>query len=76
MATELTVAEVVEQAAAPQSMTVDGQTVTERSANDIIALDRYAQGKTTASTTNTQGKPASGWGALRPARVVPPAATE
>jgi len=54
----------------PASVTTDGETVTMPNLKDLIAADKYLKGQTALSG----GK--SGWGALRPARVVPPAALE
>jgi len=72
MATELTTAEIIELASNPQSMTVDGQTVSERSASDIITLDKYSRARTATDSTNLNGGRLGGWGASTRERVKPP----
>lgn len=52
---------------APQTVSVDGQTVTERSANDIIALDKYVRAKQRSCTSK-----GNGWGSVGIARAIPP----
>jgi hypothetical protein len=70
---ELTSQQIADLAAAPQSTTTDGVTVTERSADDVIKLDRFATEK--AAATPAAGKPKSFWAGLRPAIAVPPGST-
>lgn len=49
---------LLELATAPASMSSDGTTVTERSASDLIALDKYFKARKSACTNG-------GWGGLR-----------
>lgn len=59
----------------PASATVDGSTVTAHPLGDVAdALDRAAARKSLTGP-NPHGGPRSGWGTLRPARVVPPGAS-
>lgn len=46
-----------------QSVTVDGQTIVRRSADDIIKLDQYQR---------AQGAPSNPWMGLRMRQIVPP----
>lgn len=72
MATEITTSELIDAAAAPQSVTVDGQTVSERSVEQLIKADQYASAKTALAGTNSNGGPRSAWGRTRAAVAVPP----
>jgi hypothetical protein len=74
MPTEITPADLIESATAPQSVTTDGVSVTERSVLEQIEADKYAAGKAALAGTNKNGGPKSGWRALRAGRVVPPGA--
>ena len=49
MATEMTPEEIAAAAASPETVTVDGVTVTARSADDLIKLDQYARQKSASS---------------------------
>ena len=60
---------LTELASAPQSMTVDNQSYSERNANDLIMLDQYLRAKKAACAGN------AGWGGMRVNRVIPPATT-
>lgn len=63
----LTQEQLLELAAAPQTNTTDGQTIVERSAADLIALDKHIASKRAKCATG-----GNAWGALGIARVVPP----
>lgn len=65
MADEITTEDIVTAALAPQSLTVDGMTVSERPVADLIAAERHVANK--AALAN--GK--SAWG-RRIAKAVPP----
>lgn len=54
----------------PAAASQDGRSATARPIRDLIEADQYLSGKEALS--NGQ----SGWAALRPARVVPPGASE
>lgn len=54
-------------AASPQNVTVDGQSVTERSASDIIALDKYVRAKRGACRSG-----GNAWARIGKAVAVPP----
>lgn len=56
-------------ASSPQSISVDGQTVTERSATDLILLDNHVRAKKAACVSN-----GNGWGRIGVAKAVPPSA--
>jgi hypothetical protein len=56
---------LVELANAPASVTVDGRSVTERSAQDIIAFDKHLAGRQLG---------ADGWGAIGARKMIPPGA--
>lgn len=64
--------EIHELAAAPASISVDGQSVSERSAADFIALEDRAIAKAALAGTNANGGPRSAWGRTRAALAVPP----
>lgn len=67
--------EQIEQAANdPQSFSADGETVTDRSIAERIAADKYLAQKDSLSGSSSNGQVKSGWGATRPARVIPPGA--
>jgi len=72
LATELTAEELVELASAPASVSVDGQTVSERSADDVIKLENRAIGKTVLAGANNNGGPRSAFNYCRPGRFKPP----
>lgn len=72
MATELTAEETLELASAPANIAVDGQSVSERSADDFIKLENRAIGKSALAGTNANGGPRSVWNRTRAARFVPP----
>ena len=57
--------QIAEDAAGPESATVDGVTVTKRSLQDLIEADRYLAGKRAVHPSY----------ALKRARLVPPGAT-
>lgn len=61
--------EIQELASAPQSTTTAGVSVTERSANDTIALDKYA-----AQKRATNAQPGSAFVGLRLGVISPPGA--
>lgn len=63
-----------ELAAEPQSTSVDGQSVTNRSADDVLKLRNAAAAEAAVAGTNANGGPVSMWSRLRPARAVPPGA--
>lgn len=63
----LTQEQLLELAAAPQVNTTDGQSITERSAADLIALDKHIASKKAKCATG-----GNAWGALGIARAVPP----
>jgi hypothetical protein len=65
---ELTHDDLVEAAKDPQTVTVDGQTVTAHNLKDLIALDKHIKGG--ASVEGGR----SAWGRTRTARAVPPGA--
>lgn len=69
---EPTADELYELAAAPQSMAVDGQSVSERSADDIIQLNNYAANRAALAGTNANGGPKSAWGQVRMGKACPP----
>ena len=71
---QLTPEQINELAAAPQFVMAGSQSVSERSADDVIKLDKFAAEKEAAEIVNSSGNPASGWGFLKPARAVPPSA--
>lgn len=56
---------ILELATAPASVSSDGTTVTERSASDLIALDKYFRQRK-ASCSN------GGWGGIRITKAVSP----
>lgn len=64
--TQLTASELLILARDEQSMTVDGQTVSARSANDIIALDQYA------ITKAAQAAGSDAWGNCGYRKAIPP----
>ena len=64
----LTSDEVADLTTEPAKVSVDGQSVESRPADDIIKLDRYAASK------SAMANGASGWATLRPAAVRPPGA--
>lgn len=61
-----------EAAEAPQSASVDGQSVSEHSLSERIKADQYIRGQQAMEGTNSAGGAKSGWNTLRPARFVPP----
>jgi hypothetical protein len=67
----LTPEQIAALAQSPESVSTDGLSTTERSAADVIALDRFAAEKRATATTP---KPVTGWASLRPAIAVPPGA--
>lgn len=58
--------------AEPTSASVDGQSVTSRPIQDLIAGEDKLAAKTIAAGVNANGGPRSGWNGLRPARIIPP----
>lgn len=65
--------DTIEEAAQdPASASSDGQSATARPIADLIAADRYLKGQQATESTNAQGGPRSGWGALRAAKAIPP----
>lgn len=65
----------IEQAATePASATSDGQSASSHPLPDLVEADQYLAGKTAVTGDNASGGPRSGWGMLRPARVIPPGA--
>lgn len=65
----------IEQAAGDPGMVVnDGQTVQSRPISGLIEADQYLNQKEVLGGANPQGGAKSGWGATRPARVIPPGA--
>lgn len=58
----------------PQSASADGQAVTQRSIQDLIAARRDVDAQTALTGSNTNSGPKSGWGALRTAKAIPPGA--
>lgn len=58
---------LIELAESVQSITVDGQSITERSATDIIALDKYA-----AAKRNSCRSGGNAWGMTGKAIGIPP----
>jgi hypothetical protein len=71
MATEVTPEAIAELATAPQSISTDGLSVSERPIQDVIAADQYAVAKSLGAGTNPNGGPRSGWGLVRAARFIP-----
>jgi hypothetical protein len=63
---------IAESAAAPQSTTTDGLTVSEHSLLSQIEADKYLAAKKAATATGPTGKKRSGFAHLRPAKAVPP----
>ena len=61
---------ISELAAAPASVSVDGQTVQERSADDLIKLDQYQASKRALKPTG--GRRRSPFSILRPTSLIPP----
>lgn len=59
--------QLIDAANAPQSMTSDNQSITERSADDLIKLDKYIRGRKAA--TAAPGDPFAG---LRMGIISPP----
>lgn len=59
-----------ELATAPGSMSADGRSITERSADDVIKLDQHAARKEAASKSNGDM-----WSMLGRAQAVPPGST-
>lgn len=75
MADELTPADLITAAAEPSAVTVDGQSVQQRSVDELIAADRYAASKAAASAVSTEtGKKASAFRFLRFGKAQPPGA--
>ena len=68
-------AEIARTAADPQSATIDGNTATTQPIPDLIRADQYLAAKGSLRGSNAHAGPRSGWGTLRPARVVPPGAS-
>jgi hypothetical protein len=62
--------DLLEAAAMPQSVTVDGQQVVERSLADLIALQKQLKAQKGLCYHN-----GNGWGAVAKSKVVPPSAT-
>lgn len=63
----------VDQAVAdPSTFTSDGQTVVSNPLPDVIQADRYRAGNAALGGPNLRGGSRSAWGAVRPAKVVPP----
>lgn len=54
---------LIELAGTASSITVDGQTTTERSVNELVELDKYLRGRKASS---------NGWGCIGRARAIPP----
>jgi len=52
----------------PASVSVDGQSVTDRGVNDLIAADQYTNNKAAVATQRT------GWACVRRAALKPPGA--
>jgi hypothetical protein len=71
MPTDLTQT-IADSAAAPQSTTTDGVTVTEHSLPDQIAAAKFLAAQQAAAATGPTGKKRSAWAYLRPAKAVPP----
>ena len=65
---------IADVAANPASVTAGDRTITEQSLADLIEADRYLAGKRAVAGGNAAGGSRSGWGALRPAKVVMPGA--
>jgi hypothetical protein len=63
---------IAEAAAAPQSTTTDGVSVTEHSLPDQIAAAKFLANQQASQQTGQTGKRRSGWAMLRPAKAVPP----
>lgn len=61
--------DLVELATSPQSMTVDGRSYTERTADDLIKMDQYLRAKKAACSRG------GGWGQMRINKVIPPGTT-
>ncbi len=72
MAEDPDLTDAIEAAAAePAVVTVDGASVTARSLRELIEADRYLKEQQALAAEGATGR-RSGWGATRPARVVPP----
>lgn len=67
MATEPDLSDTIAGAAqAPSEAAIDGMTTKAHPIPDVIAADKYLKGEAALASGR------SGWGATRPARVVPP----
>lgn len=64
--TEISISEIVQYSREASNVTVDGHSVTERSAADIIAFDEYIRAK------KAQAAGASGWGGANYRKAIPP----
>jgi hypothetical protein len=74
MADDLTQA-ITDAAQQPLTATVGQRSATAHSIPEMIAADQYAKSQDALTGANEQGGQRSAWGAIRPARVVPPGAT-
>lgn len=63
---------VAQAAAAPQSISTDGLSVSEHSLSSQIEADKYQASKRAGKQASATGKKRSGFGMLRPAKAVPP----
>lgn len=69
----ITADDIAEAAAAPASASAGGQSATAVSIPDQIEAAKFQAGANAVAGTNANGGPRSGWGACRPAKVIPPA---
>ncbi len=75
MADELTPTDLITAAAEPSAVTVDGQSVQQRSVDELIAADRYAAAKSAAAAVSTEtGKRASAFAFIKFGKAQPPGA--
>lgn len=71
---EITEQQIADLAAAPSNVTTDGLSISERPIDEVIDAKEYLDRKAALTGANANGGSRSGWGSLRPARVVPPGA--
>lgn len=70
----LTADDIADAATDPASASAGGQSATAVPIPDQIAAAKFQAATTATAGTNANGGPRSGWGATRPARVIPPGA--
>lgn len=63
---------IAAEAELPLKSESDGQSAEGQPLDKLVAADKHLAAKAALSGTNANGGPRSGWGGLRPARVIPP----